>query len=191
MKLKSREKMLLIFACIAVAILLFDRVYYFQRSRRISALKEEIRSIETQLHEWNLYSKGLEEVRAEVERLEKELQSRNEKILRGEEFRAFLKHLARESDPAQMRILSITPIEENPSPQEEGKKEPSPPYRKVNVKMVFQSTYPKLRSYLKGIEELPFMVRLQSLQVERREEESPLLNVKMSLNLLVTSKEKE
>jgi Tfp pilus assembly protein PilO len=191
MKLKSREKMLLIFACIAVAILLFDRVYYFQRSRRISALKEEIRSIETQLHEWNLYSKGLEEVRAEVERLEKELQSRNEKILRGEEFRAFLKHLARESDPSQMRILSITPIEENPSPQEEGKKEPSPPYRKVNVKMVFQSTYPKLRSYLKGIEELPFMVRLQSLQVERREEESPLLNVKMSLNLLVTSKEKE
>lgn len=183
--------MLLIFACIAVAILLFDRVYYFQRSRRISALKEEIRSIETQLHEWNLYSKGLEEVRAEVERLEKELQSRNEKILRGEEFRAFLKHLARESDPSQMRILSITPIEENPSPQEEGKKEPSPPYRKVNVKMVFQSTYPKLRSYLKGIEELPFMVRLQSLQVERREEESPLLNVKMSLNLLVTSKEKE
>jgi len=183
--------MLLIFACIAVAILLFDRLYYFQRSRKILALKEEMRSIETQLHEWNLYSKGLEEIRAEVERLEKELQSLNEKILRGEEFRAFLKHLARESDPAQMRILSIIPIEENPSSQEDGKKELSPPYRKVNVKMVFQSTYPKLRSYLKGIEELPFMVRLQRLQVERQEEESPLLNVKMSLNLMVTSKEKE
>ncbi|MGQ9636348.1 MAG: type 4a pilus biogenesis protein PilO [Thermodesulfobacteriota bacterium] len=191
MKLKNREKILFVFATIAVAILLFDRLYYFQRSRRIFALREEIKSIETQLNELDLYSKGLEDVQREVERLERELKSLNEKILRGEEFRTFLKHLARESDPSQMRIISITPIEEDRSSREDKKEEPPLPYRKVNVKMVFQSTYHKLGIYLKGIEELPFMIRLHSLQVERREEESNFLNVKMSLSLMVTQKEKE
>ncbi len=190
MKLKSREKVLLVFACIAISFLLFDRLYYFQRSRKISALREEMKSIEAQINELHLYHKGLKEVQREVEQLERERKTLGEKVLRGEEFKTFLRHLARETDSSQMKMISITPSEENPPPEDK-KEEASSPYRKVKIEMVFLSTFSKLVNYLNGMKELPFLVQLKSLQVERQENAHPLLKVKMVIKVLVTEKEKE
>lgn len=191
MKLKNREKILLVFACIAISFLIFDRFYYFQRSRKTYTLREEIKSIEAQMNELNLYYKGLEEVQREVERLETELKALGEKVLRGEEFKAFLRHLARETDSSHMKMISITPFEEKFPLSEEKKEETSPPYRKVTIEIIFQSTFSKLASYLKGLEELPFWVQLKSLQVERQDNHHPLLRVKMVLKMLVMEKEKK
>lgn len=191
MKLKSREKILLVFACIAISFLVLDRLYYFQRSRKILALREEVKSAEAQIKELNLYSQGLEEAQREIERLERELKTMSGKVLRGEEFKVFLKHLARESDSPQMKMISITPFEEKSQSPDEKKEKASPSYRTINVEIIFQSTFAKLVSYLKGIEEIPFLIQLQNLQIERQENAHPLLKVKMTLKIPVTEKEKE
>ncbi len=189
MALKSREKILIIFVSIAIAIWGFDRFYYTPQSRKILQFKEEIKAADQKMEQFLLLTKGVETVEAEVTRLEKELKGLSERTLKGEEFRAFLRHLARESNALPMKIISLTPLEEKLSlpvgsdSYREGKKESTFQYRKVTIQMVLHSTYTKLGIYLKDIEKLPFLVNVDSLQIERNEEILPLLKITMGLSM--------
>ncbi len=199
MQLKSREKILVVFVLIAIAIWGFDRFYYAPQSRKMIQFKGEIKAADQKMEQFLLLTKGVETVEAEVTRLEKELKGLSERTLKGEEFRAFLRHLARESNVLPMKIISLTPLEERLSlpvgiesestrsyrtdSYREGKKESAFQYRKVTIQMVFYSTYTKLRTYLKEVEKLPFLVNVDSLQIERNEEISPSLKVTMGLSM--------
>jgi Tfp pilus assembly protein PilO len=193
MKLKSREKILIVFVLIAIAIWAFGRFYYTPQSRKILQFKEEIKAADKKMEQFLLLTKGVETVEAEVTRLERELKGLTERTLKGEEFRAFLRHLARESNALPMKMISLTPLEEKLSlpvgidSHREGKKESAFQYRKVTVQMVLHSTYTKLGTYLKDIEKLPFLVNIDSLQIERNEEISPLLKVTMGLSMHIVT----
>jgi len=187
MKLKSREKIFIVFAVIAIAIWAFDHFYYTPQTRKIQRLKAEAKAADLKLKESLLVTVGVETLEAEVLRLEGELKRLSERTLKGEEFRTFLRHLARESDSLQMKVISLTPHEEK-LPLPEGKKEVSASqYRRINIQMVLHSTYTKLETYLKGIEELPFLISVDSLKVEKNEEVQPLLKVTMGLSMYTTS----
>jgi len=148
-------------------------------------LREEAQTAEARLKESVLFTQGVETVEAEVARLEKELQRFNDKMLRGEEFRAFLKHLGTESDRLQMKMVSMTTQEEKP-PQLEAKKGPSAfQYRRVAIQTVLHSGFNALGTYLKEIEELPFLVAVDHLQVEKIEEGSSLLKATLGLSVFV------
>ncbi len=196
MVLKSKEKILLIFVIIAIAIWGFDRFYYTPQSRKISKFKEEIKAADLKMDQFLLLTKGVETVEAEVTRLERELKALSERTLKGEEFRVFLRHLARETNSLQLKVISLIPQEEKlllpvgiDSYREgkEGKKESAFKYRKVTIQMVVHSTYTKLGSYLKEIEKLPFLVNVDSLQMERNEEISPSLKVTMGLSMHIVT----
>ena len=201
MVLKSREKILLIFVFIAIAIWAFDQFYYTPQSRKILVFKEEIKAADLKMDQFLMLTKGVETVEAEVTRLKKEKKGVSERTLKGEEFRAFLRHLAKKSDSKEMKVISLTPQEEKlPLPlgiparpaggdsSQEGKKESTAfRYRKVTIQMVLHSTFPKLRSYLREIEELPFLINVNSLQIERNEEGLPFLKVTMELSMHITS----
>jgi Tfp pilus assembly protein PilN len=187
MVLKSREKVLIFLVLIAVAIWAFDHFYYSPQKKKISQLKEEINSADLRLKESPLFIQGVENMESEVSRLEKELQGLIERMLKGEESRALLKHLARDSDRLQMKLISLDLREESISPPEEEKATSLFQYRKVTALMVLNSTYSALEAYLKSIEELPFLVTVDHLQVERNNGTFPLLKVTMGLNVLVMS----
>jgi Tfp pilus assembly protein PilO len=187
MVLKNREKILIILAVIAVAIWIFDHFYFTPQSRKIRALEAELKAADLKLDESLLMTKGVEALEAEVSRQEEALKRLSERALRGEEFRTFLRHLARESDSLQMKVISLAPQEEN-FPTAEGKKTgPTPQYRRVTIQMVLHSTYSKLRAYLKGIDELPFLVSVDNIQIEKDGEVQPLLKVRMGLSMYIAS----
>jgi len=187
MVLKNREKIFIVFAVVAISIWVFDRFYYAPQSRNIQGLKAEVKAADLKLDEFLMVGKGVETLEAAVLREEEELKKLSERTLKGEEFRTFLKHLAKESDPAQMKVISLIPQEEKLLPLQ-GKKEASASqYRKVSVQVVLHSTYGKLGTYLKGIEELPFLIHVDNLQVERSEEGQPLLKVTMQLSMYMIS----
>ena len=121
MALKSREKILIIFVLIAVSIWAFDRFFYVPQKKKILVLKEEIKAVDLKLNEYLLLSKGMETVETEVARLDKELEKFPKRTLKGEEFRAFLRHLARSSSRLQMKMISLNPQEEKSSLPEEKK----------------------------------------------------------------------
>lgn len=187
MALKRREKILLIGVLIAVAVFLFDRFFDTPINRKISSLEGEVKAADSKLSELALLSKGLETAEAEIIRLEEELKGLSERTLGGEEFRAFLRHLARESDPLQMKVISITPSEEKLLQPEEKKGAIPPDARKVTVQLVLHSAFAKLESYLKGIEGLPFLIQIEGLQIEKTEEAQPLLKVTLNLKMYIIS----
>jgi hypothetical protein len=185
MVLKKREKILIFFVILTVAIWAFDQFYYTPQSRKIVSLKQEIRAADLKLKESVLFTQGVETVETEVARLEKELQRLSDKMLRGEEFRAFLKHLGSESDRLQMKMISMTTQEEKPSVPEEKKNPSAFQYRRVAIQMVLHSRFNGLRTYLKGIEEVPFLVAVDHLQVERIGDGTSFLRVTMGLSVFV------
>jgi Tfp pilus assembly protein PilO len=185
MKPKSRERILIV--CCELAIVLGTYFMFFDTPHihKMLLLKEDLKATDLRLGELQILTKGAETVEAEVSRLEKELGLLGKKSLKGEEFRAFLKQLARESDPLQLKIISLVPQEEKTT-LPEGKKESSAlPYRKVTVQMVVHSNYNKLGSYLKKIGDLPFLINVDNLQIERNEEVQPLLKVTMALDMYI------
>jgi Tfp pilus assembly protein PilO len=190
MMLKNREKILIILAFIAIVLWVFVTFYYTPQNRKIKALKVELKAADLKLDESLLMTKAAETLEAEVRRQEEVLKRLGERTLRGQEFRTFLRHLARESDSPEMKVVSLTPQEENlPSP--EGKKGgSSSQYRRVAVQMVLHSTYAKLRTYLKGIEELPFLIHVDNIRIERNGEVQPLLKVSMGLSMYILEESK-
>jgi Tfp pilus assembly protein PilO len=190
MVLKSREKILIVLAIIVIAILAFDRFYYTPQSRKIQRLKAEVKAADLKLNESLLVAKGVETLETEILRQEGELKRLSERTLKGEEFRTFLKHLARESDPLQMKVISLIPQEERLPLPDEKKETSASQYRRVSVQMVLHSTYTKLGTYLKGIEELPFLINVDSLQIEKNEEVHPLLKVTIGLSMYIAGEEK-
>jgi Tfp pilus assembly protein PilO len=187
MTLKNREKVLIIFAVIAIAIWAFNHFYFTPQSRKIKALKAELKAVDLKSDESLLVAKGVETLEAEILRQEEALKRLSERTLRGEEFRTFLRHLAKESDSLQMKVVSLTPQEENLPPPEGEKEKSSSQYRRITVQMVLHSTYYKLGSYLKGIEELPFLINVDNIRIEKAEETRPLLKVSMGLSMYITS----
>jgi Tfp pilus assembly protein PilO len=187
MALKSREKVFIIFAVMAVAFWAFVTFYFTPQIRKIKVLKAELKAADLKSDESLLVAKGVETLEAEILRQEEALKRLSERTLKGEEFKTFLRHLAKESDSFQMKVISLTPQEEN-LPPPEVKKEGSPSqYKRVSVQMVLHSTYYKLGSYLKGIEELPFLINVDKIQIEKAEEARPLLKVSMGLSMYITS----
>lgn len=187
MVLKNREKILIGFAVIAIVIWAFDHFYYAPQSRKIKALKAELKAADLKSEESLLVTKGVETLEAEVLRQEEALKRLSERTLRGEEFRTFLRHLAKESDSPQMKVVSLAPQEENLPPPEGKKEGPVSQYRRVTIQVVLHSTYEKLETYLKGIEGLPFLINVDNIQVERIEEVHPFLKVTIGLSMYITS----
>ncbi len=187
MNLKSREKILIILAAIAVAVWVFDHFYLAPQSRKIRALKADLKAADLKSQESLLVTKGVETLEAEVLRQEEALKKLSERTLRGEEFRTFLKHLAKESDSPQMKVISLTPQEETLPPPQAKKEGPVSQYRRINVQMVLHSTYAKLEAYLKGLEGLPFLINVDNIQVEKMEGVHPFLKVTMGLSMYVSS----
>jgi len=189
MGLKEREKIIILIGALAVAFWGFDFFYYTPQKKKIMNLKAEIQAAENKSKESAILRTGVENLELELSRLEKQLQGHPQKVLQGEEFRAFLKQLAGESARLQMKMISLSLQEEKLSPSPEKKASSSLPHRRVAVHLVLHATYNALGNYLKGIQQLPFLVTLDLLQVERKEELLPFLVVTLELGVRVFSLE--
>ena len=185
MVLKRRERLLLLLASIAVAVLVFDQIYYTPQNRKLVRLKGEIRALELKLDESLTLKKGIETVEAEVSRLEQELAGLRGRTLSKDRFEAFLRHSAKESSRLRLKLISLVAQEERNSTREE-KKEPSPSqYKKVNLQLVLHADFGSLGNYLKAVEELPFLVAINNFRIEKDEKIFPLLKVTLGLSVFL------
>jgi hypothetical protein len=182
MNLKKREKWLIILMVIAIAIWAFDRFYYMSRKKQLATWKEEIQAADVRLKESSILMKSIEKIEGEVSRMEERIETRGQKVIKGGEVKAFLKHLAKESGRLHMKVLSIAPMEAAKAPSGKGET-PSMPYEKVPVVLVLQSEFYPLEDYLKGLEELPFQMDVSRIEVERVDENFPSLKVTIGVNI--------
>jgi len=187
MKLKSREKILIFFVFIAIAIWAFDHFYYTPQKRKIQQLKEEIKSADLRLRESPFFAQNVNGVESEVASLEEKIKIIIEKTLKDRESRAFLRYLARDSSRLQMKLISLDIKEEELSPPAVEKNTSILDYKRVSALMVFNTTYSALKTYLKDIEELPFLLSVDHIQIEKNNEVPLPLKATIGLDMLIMS----
>ena len=187
MTLKSREKILLFFVIIALAIWAFDRFYYTPQRQEILKLRGQIKGADPYLGEFAAFTLGAAALEAEISRLEAGRRELIRRTLHGEECKTFLRHLANYSDRLQIKVVSVRFQEEKVPLPGEKKGPPALQSRRIAVQMVLHSSYASLGAYLKGIEELPFLVAVDNLQMKRDEEHQPLFKVTMGLTMYLIS----
>lgn len=187
MKLRSREKILIFFVFIALAIWIFDHFYYTPQKKKIHQLKEEIKSFDLRLKESPFFAQSINGIESEVADLEEKLKIIIDRTLKDKESRAFLKYLARDSSRLQMKLVSLDIKEEKLSQPAEEKTTSIFDYKRISALMVFNTTYSALKTYLKDIEELPFLVTVDNIQIEKNNEAPLPLKVTMGLDILIMS----
>lgn len=187
MVLKNREKIMIFLGMLAVAVWAFDHFYYMPQKKKIMELKAEITAMESKLAQAMAFRQGVEATEKEIARLEKEMQVYRERLLRGEELRAFLKQLAKDSEQLEIKIISLSP-QEAKLPEEIEQKEKAPEYKKVNVPMVMWATYRSLESFISNLERLPFLISLDHLKIERQEDKYPYLLVTLEIGVQIYEK---
>jgi Tfp pilus assembly protein PilO len=187
MKLKSREKILIFFVFIAIAIWAFDHFYYTPQKRKIQQLKEEIKSADLRLRESPFFAQNVNGVESEVASLEEKIKIIIDKTLKDRESRAFLRYLARDSSRLQMKLISLDIKEEELLPPAEEKNTSILDYKRVSALMVFNTTYSALKTYLKDIEELPFLLSVDHIQIEKNNEVPLPLKATIGLDMLIMS----
>ncbi len=187
MTLKSREKILLFFVIIALAIWFFDWFYYTPQRHEILKLRNRIKGADPILGEFAAFSLGAAALEVEVSRLEAARRELIRRTLQGEECRTFLRHLANCSDRLQIKVVSVRFQEEKVPLPGEKKGDSAFQPRRIAVQMVLHSSYASLGAYLKGIEELPFLVSVDNLRMKRDEAHQPLFNVTMGLTMVLIS----
>jgi Tfp pilus assembly protein PilN len=187
MTLKSREKVLLFFVIIALAIWAFDRFYYTPQGREILKLREQIKGADRNLSEFAAFTLGAAALEAEISRLEEGRRKLIRRTLHGQEFKTFLRQVAEYSDRLQIKVISVRVQEEKVPLPGEKKGLPAFQSRRITVQMVLHSSYASLGTYLKGIQELPFLVAVDNLQMKRDEANQPLFKVTMGLTMVLIS----
>lgn len=187
MKLKSREKILIFFVLIALAIWTFDHFYYTPQKKKMKVLKEEIRNADIRLQESPFFAQSVNTVESEVASLDKKLKVIIEKTLRDEESRAFLRYLARDSSRLQMKLISLDIQEEKLTHPAEEKSISPFHYKKITTLMIFNTTYSALKAYLKDIEKLPFFITVDHIQIEKNEGMSLPLKATLRLDIIIKS----
>lgn len=187
MKLRSREKILIFFVLIALAIWAFDHFYYTPQKKKINLLKEEIRNVDIRLKESPFFAHSVKTIESEVATLDDKLKVIIERTLKNEESRAFLRYLARDTARLRMKLVSLD-IKEDELKHPIEEKTTSPyHYKKITTLMVLNTTYSALKTYLKYLEELPFLVTIDHLQIEKNEGISLPLKATLRLDILIKS----
>ncbi|MGB9715562.1 MAG: hypothetical protein ACPL1G_04050 [Thermodesulfovibrionales bacterium] len=185
MKLKSREKILIFFALVALAIWSFDHFYYTPQKKKIKLLKEEIRNADIRLQESPFFAQSVKDIETEVASLDDKLNVIIDRTLKDKESRAFLKYLAKDSSRLQMKLISLDIQEEKLTSHAEEKSTSQSPYKKITTLVVLNTTYSALKTYLKDIEELPFLVTINHIRIEKNNDLPLPLKATMGLDILV------
>lgn len=188
MILRNREKILITFAILALIFWSFDRFYYMPQKQKIAALKGEIAATDSKLKQAMALRQGAEAIEKEISHLQKELQAYQERVLPGEEMRAFLNQLAKESERLKIKIISLG-LEEEKGGAPEEQIEKAPEYKKVIVRLAMHAPYGSLENFLNHIERFPFLISLDHLKIERQEEKYPNLLITLEMRVGVSKKE--
>ncbi len=187
MVLRNREKIMIFLAILAAAIWAFDHFYYMPQKKKILELKAELAAVDSKLTQAMAFRQGVETTEREIGRLEKEMQVYRARLLRGEELRTFLKQLAKDSEQLRIKIISLSP-QEAKLPEEVEPKGKTGEYKKVIVRMIMWATYPSLERFIGNIELLPFLISVDQLKIERKEEKYPNLLVTLEMGVQIYDK---
>jgi Tfp pilus assembly protein PilO len=173
MKLSRREKLISVLTLTVVTLWLFNAFLYTPKKKEIVRVKEELKSIDETMNQAIV-------LRAEKERLERELQVMRERVrayqgkLSGEQnFSTFLKGLAAETSRLNIKTLSLVPKEKTGGP--------NAPLKRYAIELKLTGSYEAFTLFLDRLKEMPILTMVDQFQIEKGEKGEGILKVNLIL----------
>jgi Tfp pilus assembly protein PilO len=188
MALKKREKIFIGLTVLIGLVMGFDQLVTQPKKKEVTALRQQVKDLDEKLAAVTGTLAGLKPIRVRVEEKRKRRDLYKGKVPDITQLSLLLEQLGRESGSKNMDIIQLTikdEVEVVPFSQEKGKPSKTP-LRKMLLDMGLQVHFEQLGSYLETIQDLPIFLELEKVDIRRKEQSFPKLQVQLMPSLTLT-----
>ncbi len=128
--------------------------------------KEKLRDVQKKLQEMESLVRNIPDPKKKMEKLKKDIEKLKNKSASDKELPRVIRELTKKSSELNIEIISIRPISEIFFEEKELPRGVSKSY----IEVVLKAPYKIIGKYLKALEELPIILTIETLSIEKPEE---------------------
>jgi hypothetical protein len=188
MVLKAREKILIGAAVLIGVVMGFDQFLTQPKKKEVKALQKQVQEYNETLASVMVSLAGLNPIKKRVEGKRKEKESLSGRIYDDRQLGLILDQLGKESQQKQMDLIQLNINEETAAGPVEDKNMPKAgSFKKVILEVGLQAGYGAIGPYLESVQALPIFMQIDKVDIRRKEDSFPKLQVTVQQVLYVSS----
>lgn len=186
MVLKTREKIFIGVAILVGVVMGFDQFVTQPTKKKAAALQKEVQEYNEKLASVSLYLTGLKAIKKRVEDKRKQKDSLAGRVSDGRQVSLLLDQMGKESQMKKIDLVRLTINESSPGgPAEEKEKYKTGSIKKIILNVGLLADYGSIGPYLESIQSLPIFMEIERVDIQRKEETFPKLEVALQQNLYI------
>lgn len=188
MVLKTREKIILGVAVLAGVVMGFDTFFVRPKNKELAALRTQVLEANEKLTEITTSMAGLQAVKKRVEEKKKEKEFVSGRISDPRQLSLLLDQMGKESQRKQIDLvqLNINYAPTGGPAEAKGKPPLSGSFKKVALDVGLRAGYGAIGPYLDSIQSLPIFMEVEKVDINRKEEIFPKLEITIQQSLYMS-----
>lgn len=187
MVLKTREKIFMGVAILVGVVMGFDQFVTQPKKKEAAALQKQVQEYNEKLASVTLSLTGLNTIKKRVEDKRKQKESLTGRVSDARQVSLLLDQMGKESQMKKIDLVQLTINEPTPGGSaEEKEKSKTGSIKKVVLNVGLLADYGTIGSYLESIQSLPIFMEIERVEVLRKEEIFPKLEVVLQQNLFIS-----
>ena len=192
MVLKTREKVFIGVAVLVGVVMGFDQFLIQPKKKEAAALQKQVQEYNEKLASVTTSLAQLNPIRKRVEEKRKEKDAFSGRISDDRQLGLLLDQLGKESQMKQMDLIHLKINDETAGSSAEDKSKPNAgSFKKVILDSGLQAGYGAIGPYLDNIQSLPIFLEVEKVDIRRKEESFPKLEVTVQQVLYIASSVKK
>jgi hypothetical protein len=188
MVLKTREKVFIGVAVLVGVVMGFDQLITQPKKKEVAALQKQVQEYNEKLASVTTSLTGLNPIRKRVEEKRKEKESLTGRVSDDRQLGLLLDQLGKESQQKQMDLIQLNINDETSGISAEDKSKPKAgSFKRVVLETGLQAGYGTIGPYLDNIQSLPIFMQVERVDIRRKEESFPKLEVNVQQVLYIAS----
>ncbi len=198
MVLKKREKFLVGAVLLIGLVMGFDQFLIYPKKKTAALLQAQLQETDEKIAAVTTGLANLQVLRKRVEEKKRLKDLFSRKISDRRQIDLLLEQLARESREKRMDLMQLTLKKVSAPRSTEGQeKEKGGEFVKVEIDALMTASYGQIAAILEGLQSLPIFQEVERIEIQRKEEIYPRLEIQLKKNLYIAptsagkSREKE
>jgi Tfp pilus assembly protein PilO len=187
MVLKRREKIMVGVAVLVGVVMGFDQFVAYPKKKEVKELQKQMEEYNQKLGTVTASLGSLKIIKKRVEEKRKEKAEAANKVPDERQLGILLEHIGKEGQKQQISLSQLTINDETSGAQGEKKEAPkSKPVKKVILEVGLLSGYDAIGPFLNSIQNLPIFSDFERIEVNRKDELLPKLQITFAEDLYMT-----
>jgi hypothetical protein len=189
MALKPREKILAGVAVLVGIVMGFDQFVTTPKKKELASIQKQVQEYNEQLGTMTVSLSGLNAVKKRVADKKKEKDLSSGKVADDRQLGLLLDQLGKESQKKQLELTHLSINDETMGLSTEKKEGGKPSsFKKVALEVGLLAGYETLGPYLESLQSLPIFLELERIDILRKEDTFPKLQVTIQEGLYLSRK---